>query len=423
MPNRLPFHRLISYWLPKTEFSDHYALPRCRLVILVTYVLLAINLMSGVWTLLTGITQVPLLVFFLALVVILLSCKYASRAWVPPLVFQVTTLAMLLLLIVSFKEISYATLCFVPCYIMLGLYLTGNIYGLVWALLCLVSCAATIFLRHEISFPSFMIPERFLDAAVVVEMGFAALATYIVTIIFIRYVEHLKNDLALRNMELARQNSIIEAGHREKEMLISIVCHDIASPLSNIFYHLDRPWQGDESSELEARIAKMRQSSENIQQIIKNVSRYQTLLMGKQDIHIGCVSLKAALQNTLHIFDEQLKGKHMTVQTEWETAEDIRVCADEILLSESVLGNLISNAIKFSDPGQTIMIRGFSRDETVFLSISDYGIGIPEHLVKKLFRTDVVTTRAGTKGETGTGMGLPIVSSCMHKFGGNVDVY
>ena len=79
-----------------------------------------------------------------------------------------------------------------------------------------------------------------------------------------------------------------------------------------------------------------------------------------------------------------------------------------------MLGNILSNAIKFSHIGGEIKIIVKNVDDSfIEILISDKGIGMPPDLVKSIFSATKPTTRKGTLGEKGTGFGMPLVKLFM----------
>jgi signal transduction histidine kinase len=75
---------------------------------------------------------------------------------------------------------------------------------------------------------------------------------------------------------------------------------------------------------------------------------------------------------------------------------------------ERVVSNLITNAIKFSAPGGTIVLKGSMHHYTVLLEVKDTGIGIPESLQAAIFEPFTKAKRKGTAGEKAYGLGLSI---------------
>jgi CheY-like chemotaxis protein len=99
--------------------------------------------------------------------------------------------------------------------------------------------------------------------------------------------------------------------------------------------------------------------------------------------------------------------------------ENITVYADNSLMMQ-VFNNLISNAIKFTNPGGEIVITALPYVKTRFyeFSIKDNGVGIKPENLSSLFRIDAKFSSEGTAGERGTGLGLSLVNEIIEKHGG-----
>jgi signal transduction histidine kinase len=96
--------------------------------------------------------------------------------------------------------------------------------------------------------------------------------------------------------------------------------------------------------------------------------------------------------------------------------------AEKSSLTYQVLNNLVSNAIKFSDPGSMIKLTISEENNSIFVQIKDAGVGIPADLLGSIFDPKKQTTRDGTQGEKGTGFGMPIVRSYIERFGAHIQV-
>jgi len=96
------------------------------------------------------------------------------------------------------------------------------------------------------------------------------------------------------------------------------------------------------------------------------------------------------------------------------------VWADESMLL-TILRNLVSNAIKFTPEGGKVKISAqLNPDHWVQISVSDTGVGIPQHVIPDLFRIDVSYSTKGTANEPGTGLGLVLCKEFVEKHHGKI---
>ena len=99
--------------------------------------------------------------------------------------------------------------------------------------------------------------------------------------------------------------------------------------------------------------------------------------------------------------------------------EGSRVYADKNMV-QTVLRNLISNAIKFTPEGGTVTVYATPLNGKLSISVRDTGTGIPISRQKALFNFDEFHSTAGTAGESGTGLGLIICNDFIKKHGGEL---
>jgi len=103
-----------------------------------------------------------------------------------------------------------------------------------------------------------------------------------------------------------------------------------------------------------------------------------------------------------------------------KVSSEVKTCADERMIN-SVLLNLISNAIKFTNRNGTVTISSNkTKDQIIEICISDTGIGIPKSSFEKLFNVGEKIRSVGTDGELSTGLGLILCKEFVEKHGGKI---
>ncbi|MBI5179653.1 MAG: response regulator [Nitrospinae bacterium] len=221
--------------------------------------------------------------------------------------------------------------------------------------------------------------------------------------------------------ELRTAKERAEEATRMKDKFVSLVSHDLKGPLGTMlgFIKLTKRDSFDAlDSETKGRLDIVIQEGERMNRLIEELLSISRLKTGK--IQPRCrffdgfyLAVKAAMSA-----DFNLKTKGITLLN--KVPQKTRLYADPTLFEE-VIQNIISNAVKFSRPGDTITLF-VPEDHPTTIAVSDTGVGIPPEVAPKLFLYDVKTSTAGTAGETGTGLGLPLSHDIMLAHNGDLTV-
>ncbi len=241
------------------------------------------------------------------------------------------------------------------------------------------------------------------------------LITMIGTIRDITSEKNILEIMDLKNKELEKVNS-------EKDKFFSIIAHDLRSPF-NGFLGLTEMLSQDIKSfppeELEGLSSKLYQSANNLFRLLTNLLNWSRIQRGLTELNLNKLHLKSIITNTLKLFNEtaDIKGVEITD----DTSDNIYVTAD-IFMLDTILRNLISNALKFSNKGGRVIISSRMKDNKVEVSIKDTGIGMSQDILDNLFKIDKQTKRKGTDNEPGTGLGLILCKEFIVKHNGEMHV-
>ena len=156
--------------------------------------------------------------------------------------------------------------------------------------------------------------------------------------------------------------------------------------------------------------------------IIDNTRELATFESMKKKIFLTNVSIKECLDVVQFIFESKLKDKNISLNISFPENDDEFVLAETQSLTNSVLSNIISNAIKFSHQDSSIDVIVNHSGDFVEVKISDQGVGMPEEFRKQLFDADNPRSTQGTFNESGIGFGMPIMKNYMDLYGGSVFV-
>ena len=129
------------------------------------------------------------------------------------------------------------------------------------------------------------------------------------------------------------------------------------------------------------------------------------------------LSFRDICRDTLDVLNPNANVKGITIN--YSATDKINVFADIDML-KTVLRNLVSNSIKFTNNGGAIKISAKQTYSEITISVSDNGIGIESEDLTKLFDISQVLTTTGTAKETGTGLGLLLCKEFVEKHGGKI---
>jgi signal transduction histidine kinase len=222
----------------------------------------------------------------------------------------------------------------------------------------------------------------------------------------------LEHEVRQRTLQINQQKEKLEELNRIKDKLFSVVSHDIKAPLSSLklslalakINKLSQEEFKTVSTEIETHLDQTTNFIQNLLQWAKFQLRGEVVKPVKLD-------MSAMINEAVALLENDMTQKLITLQL--DVAPGCVAYADQVMI-QSVLRNLITNAVKFTPPGGTITIKGRAEEQKVTISVSDTGTGIPEANRATLFTLESLTT-PGTRQEAGTGLGLVLCKEFTEK--------
>lgn len=236
-----------------------------------------------------------------------------------------------------------------------------------------------------------------------------------------KIIEEQTHELMEKNIELEEKNHELQVTNSEKDRMFSIIAHDVRGPLSSFHSLIEAIAENANSfssDEIKEMMQKMEISSSNLFELVENLLEWARIQRGLIPLHPEIKILNVLVNNALV---SSIQAAHLkSVTIECKIPEGLEVMAD-IYAIESVLRNLISNAVKFTPKGGSITIEAKKADNgSVKICITDTGIGMDKKMTEDLFRIDVNNNRLGTEGEKSIGLGLLICKDFIEKQGGKI---
>jgi len=224
-------------------------------------------------------------------------------------------------------------------------------------------------------------------------------------------IARVKTHLMVR----AQQREIQKKNIELKETL-QLVCHDVANQFAVIGMSIEllQNHPGQSFERFLPRIAAATRNGSALTSLVRDMRRAED-----KGVVLEPVSVRAAFDEALLLAEDRVNKKELRVVAD---LPDIRVLAEPASLTNSVFGNVLSNAIKFSARGDVIEISAEAGPGTVCVRMRDHGIGMPPAFLENLFDVGHSHSRKGTDGEKGTGFGMPLMRKFVLQYGGDVKV-
>jgi two-component system sensor histidine kinase/response regulator len=197
--------------------------------------------------------------------------------------------------------------------------------------------------------------------------------------------------------------------NKSKDKFFSIIAHDLRGPFGGLQQIGELLWLNNITAEKREKLTKvLYQSSKNTFNLLDNLLKWASANAGLIVYKPSRLNLHKIALNNIRLFNSQVKLKNLDLSCNFYT--DIFVYADFDMI-DTVIRNLISNAIKFTPDGGKIEILLDKIDitnNTCTIVIIDYGIGMSKDSQLKVFEIDATVSTLGTNMETGTGLGLKL---------------
>ncbi len=207
-----------------------------------------------------------------------------------------------------------------------------------------------------------------------------------------------------------------------RDKLYSVIAHDLRSPMGSIkmvlnmlILNLPSDTIGDEMYEL---LTMANQTTEDVFSLLDNLLKWTKSQIGKLKVVYQDINMVEVVEGVSEIFTMVASLKNIKIVQD-VPVENVAVRAD-IDMIKTVIRNLISNAIKFSNEGSEVVVSLTEEDGMAIVSVKDSGCGIDDENQKKLLHTDTHFSTFGTNNEEGSGLGLLLCQDFVVKNGGKL---
>ena len=189
-----------------------------------------------------------------------------------------------------------------------------------------------------------------------------------------------------------------------KNKLFAIIGHDLRGPIGTIGSIMDLAL--DEEIPLEGRNSLLRSSIDGVRtalNLLENLLAWAKNEQGITEYKPSPISLGEFVLRNIGLLHESAKAKSITFESK---IDEKAIFYADYNMADTILRNLISNAVKFTAPNGTITISAYPTNNMIEFCVQDNGIGMTPEEINKVLNTEEYFSRYGTSGEKGSGIGL-----------------
>ncbi len=220
-----------------------------------------------------------------------------------------------------------------------------------------------------------------------------------------------------KNLEINKQLQEINA---TKDKFFSIISHDLRNNLGsfrNVTQLLLENYEFFSKEEMKESLSLINSTSKKVYNLLENLLEWSRSQTGRIPFNPEPFNLYLSVNNIVGLMKTNAKLKEIELVS--EVPEFSYVYADVNMIN-TVLRNLVTNAIKFTPQNGKITIISTHFEDKVIICVKDTGVGISQKSIDKLFRIDENLTTIGTANEQGSGLGLILCREFVEKNNGKI---
>lgn len=236
------------------------------------------------------------------------------------------------------------------------------------------------------------------------------------------YLENI-NEKEILMIDYEKQISDLKEEIKAKDLLFSILSHDLMSPISGIVSLSSYVCNDDtifKTEEYKECFKEINISTKQVYELLSNMIELSQIKKNESCLKFEILSIDKLVKSNLELLKINLNQKEIKLETNIEN--NIQIYADKNSIL-SIIRNLISNAIKFSFPKGKIIVSAFEdiEDQNIItLCIQDFGVGMSEDYAELVLSKNITESKDGTLKEKGLGIGLILCKELVSKNKGKI---
>lgn len=236
----------------------------------------------------------------------------------------------------------------------------------------------------------------------------------------ILFVERDVSERKLAELVIQQQFTQLQELNSSKDKFFSIIAHDLRNPFQSLLSSSELlATEIDSLSQDEIKFFSrgLNDSLKNLYILLEHLLQWSMMQRNMIEFNPVNLNLFDLVNKIIEISNQSAAKKKISISNNVDAG--VFVIADIDML-RSVVQNLITNAIKFTQTEGLIIVSSANKDNFVEVSVQDTGIGLELEKSSELFKFSTRSTTNGTAGEKGTGLGLPLCKEFVEKHGGNI---
>ena len=237
----------------------------------------------------------------------------------------------------------------------------------------------------------------------------------------VQELEQRSAELALTTIKSQAATEEAIAANKTKSYFLAKMSHELRTPLNAIIGYSQMLQEDAEelsNKPFSSDLRKIEKSGKHLLNLICDILDFSKIEAGKMEFNLEKFKLSTMFQDILTTMQPLMIENNNTILIKCDYEGTI--CADFVKVSQCLL-NLLSNATKFSINSQ-ILLRAYRKQNSIIFSVRDYGIGMSNTQISKLFSSFTQADNSTSRQYGGTGLGLTITKQFCEMMGGKVSV-
>jgi signal transduction histidine kinase len=224
------------------------------------------------------------------------------------------------------------------------------------------------------------------------------------------------------NKELVNQQKELSTANYQKDQFFSFVAHDLKNPINNIMGFAElmvRNLSKGNNENIDRYVNQIFNSTKMLNNLVDNLLQWSRLQRGSTTFNPEVLEMQNIVKDVKEFYRPD--AQQVDIDINITEVENFKVLCDKAMLL-TILRNLVSNAIKFNNPGGHVFIKVENEAGMVRIAVQDNGIGIASDDIEKLFRLDIRKSQIGESEKAGSGLGLLLAQEMAKKNGTKIEV-